>query len=83
MQTIRSVSGAFELADNPHGFSVRDLPVTEDSLWRRCYEVPPEKKSNHQCRVHGCDHRSYGWSPQIDPRWTIEQQQAYCRGYDG
>lgn len=47
----------------------------------RYYRVPPEEKTVQQCRSHGCDHKAYGWSIQIDPRWSEEQQQAYMEGY--
>jgi hypothetical protein len=59
-------------------------PVADRSnpLWRRGYQVPPENKSIEQCRSHGASHRAYGWCPQYDPRWSVEQQAAYWDGYE-
>lgn len=48
----------------------------------RFYNVPPNKKTVQQCREHGIDHRGYGWSKQIDPRWNEEQRAAYEDAYD-
>lgn len=51
-------------------------------LWHRYYTVPPEQKTIAQCASHGGDHKAYGWSPQIDPRWSEEQKAAYVEAYE-
>jgi hypothetical protein len=48
----------------------------------RYYQVPPDQKSVMQCESHGSDHKSYGWCPKIDPRWSDEQAEAYLFGYN-
>ena len=50
--------------------------------WQRYYTVRPEQKSIEQCASHGSDHKAYGWSPQIDPRWSEEQKAAYIEAYE-
>lgn len=50
--------------------------------WDRYYHDPPEKKSLEQCESHGNDHAVYCWSPQVDPRWSEAQKQAYWKGYN-
>lgn len=52
-----------------------------DHVHTRYYSAPPEAKSLAQCRSHGDDHAAYGWSPQVDPRWTATQIEAYWEGY--
>lgn len=47
----------------------------------RYYHVPPEQKSVELCRQHGRSHAAYGWSKQIDPRWSQDQFLAYLDGY--
>ena len=54
----------------------------ESWIWRRYYQVPPDKKTIEDCRSHGNDHAAYKWSPQIDPRWSDEQKAAYIEGYE-
>lgn len=49
---------------------------------RRYYSEPPEAKSLGQCRSHGGDHAAYGWAPEVDPRWTAKQIEAYWEGYN-
>ncbi len=51
------------------------------SPWTRYYQEAPSQKSIEQCEDHGRDHRAYGWSKQIDPRWAVEQTEAYLKGY--
>jgi len=34
------------------------------------------------CRYFGESHASYGWSRQLDPRWTDEQRRVYNEGYN-
>ena len=48
----------------------------------RYYKQAPEDKSPEQCRSHGRDHRAYRWPPQLDPRWTDAQIDAYWKGYN-
>lgn len=47
--------------------------------WIRYYSG---EKTMEECRSHGSDHGAYGWSPQIDPRWTAEQKAAYVEGFE-
>ena len=47
----------------------------------RYYQVPPHEKSIEQCASHGRDHKAFGWSKRIDPRWSIEQIEAYRKAY--
>jgi hypothetical protein len=49
---------------------------------QRFYNAPPEKKSLDCCAEHGYQHKAYGWSKQIDPRWSDEQKQAYLNAYN-
>jgi hypothetical protein len=46
----------------------------------RYYDEFP--KTTEQCVSHALDHAAVGWSRQIDPRWTEEQQQAYVEAYE-
>lgn len=50
--------------------------------WHRFYNELPANKSIDKCRSHGADHAAYGWSPQIDPRWSDAQKSAYAAGYE-
>jgi hypothetical protein len=72
------------VTNDPRIHQHRITPPEEraNPLWHRHYTVPPEDKSLEICRNHGADHRAYGWSPQYDPRWSPEQQEAYWSGYD-
>lgn len=54
----------------------------ESCIWKKYYQVPPDKKTTEDCRSHGNDHAAYGWIPQIDPRWSDEQKAAYVEGYE-
>jgi hypothetical protein len=47
----------------------------------RYYHVPPERKTLEDVAGHGADHAAYRWAPQIDPRWSAEQVEAYRRAY--
>jgi hypothetical protein len=47
----------------------------------RYYQTPPEEKTVQQCASHGDDHAAYGWSKQLDPRWSEEQVAAYREAY--
>ena len=60
------------------------MPIDVNAhVWTRYYQETPETKSIEQCRSHGADHKAYGWNPQIDPRWSDEQKNAYVQGYEG
>ena len=56
--------------------------INTSSTWCRYYAVPPDQKTLEQCRSHGSDHQAYGWSAQIDPRWSADQKAAYIAGYE-
>lgn len=60
--------------DNPHNIPHHQI---------RYYNEPPQNKTVAQCKSHGDDHRAYGWTKQIDPRWSAEQIAAYNKGYEG
>jgi hypothetical protein len=47
----------------------------------RYYHTPPEWKTLEDVASHGADHAAYKWTPQIDPRWSAEQVEAYRRAY--
>ena len=49
---------------------------------QRFYSDPPERKTLEDCAGHGYDHKGYGWSKQIDPRWSKEQTEAYLNAYN-
>lgn len=60
-------------------------PTAHDGIKHHCvryYRTPPEEKTLKDCYSHGSDHKAYGWYPGVDPRWSQEQREAYCRGYD-
>lgn len=50
---------------------------------QRYYSDPPESKTLEACQGHGWDHKGYGWSKQIDPRWNAAQRKAYEDAYNG
>ena len=59
------------------------MSINYDSpTWRKYYQVDPEQKPLTVCYQHGLEHKVYGWSPKIDPRWSDEQKQAYIDGYE-
>lgn len=47
----------------------------------RYYLEAPEVKSVERCKDHGRAHAVYGWSKQLDPGWSEEQQAAYRKAY--
>ncbi len=47
----------------------------------RYYHVSPMDKTLKDCRNHGADHKAYKHTPQIDPRWSEKQIEAYWEGY--
>lgn len=53
----------------------------------RYYNCPPDKMTLEKAAAHGANHRAYGWSLKLDPRWSQEQREAYItawnKGEDG
>ena len=56
--------------------------VLDNPFQTRYYNDPPETKSLELCALHGSNHKEYGWTIQIDPRWSDEQVQAYLNAYE-
>ena len=60
---------------------MKSLELYRSATWQRHYDEYP--KTAEEIQGHGSDHRAYGWSPQVDPRWTDDEVRVYANAYEG